>query len=90
MRGLWSEHQAQAERKAAFYTRQQERNAALQAADPAAKLVERVYTGKPSYVGQIFTSLKTVFMGFFLATLVGVPLGILCGVSRAAAPRSIP
>ncbi|MSP43012.1 MAG: ABC transporter permease [Alphaproteobacteria bacterium] len=84
MRGLWSEHQAQGERKAAFYTRQQERNAALQAADPAAKLVERVYTGKPSYVDQIFTSLKTVFMGFFLATLVAVPLGILCGVSRTA------
>ena len=36
----------------------------------------RKYTGKPTYIDQIFTSLKTVFMGFVLATLVAVPIGI--------------
>jgi len=42
----------------------------------------RRYTGKPSYIDQIFTSLRTVFAGFLLATLIAVPLGILCGTSK--------
>jgi len=40
------------------------------------------YTGKPTYVDQIITSLKTVFTGFVLASLLAIPLGILCGLSR--------
>ncbi len=40
------------------------------------------YTGKPTYIDQIFTSLKTVFTGFVLATLIAVPLGILAGLSK--------
>jgi nitrate/nitrite transport system permease protein len=40
----------------------------------------RPYTGKPTFVDQIFTSLKTVFTGFVIATVVAVPLGILCGL----------
>ncbi len=40
------------------------------------------YTGKPTYIDQIFTSLKTVFAGFLLATLIAVPLGILCGAEQ--------
>ncbi len=35
----------------------------------------------PTFVDQIFTSVKTVFFGFALATLIAVPLGVLCGVS---------
>ena len=34
-----------------------------------------------SFVGQIGTSLKTVFAGFFLALLIAVPLGIVIGLS---------
>ena len=33
----------------------------------------RKYTGKPTYIDQILTSLKTVFTGFLLATLIAVP-----------------
>jgi nitrate/nitrite transport system permease protein len=84
MQGLWADHQAQGEQKAAFHARQQERNAKLLAADPNAITMEREYTGKPTYVDQIFTSLQTVFMGFFLATIVAVPIGIICGVSSTA------
>ena len=40
------------------------------------------YTGRPTYIDQIFTSLKTVFTGFLFATLLAVPIGILCGMSR--------
>lgn len=40
-----------------------------------------VYTGRPSFVDQIFRSLKTVFAGFFLAFLIAVPIGIFIGLS---------
>jgi nitrate/nitrite transport system permease protein len=41
----------------------------------------RTYSGRPTYLDQILTSLKTVFMGFLLASLVAIPLGVLCGLS---------
>lgn len=41
----------------------------------------RRYSGSPSYVDQILTSLKTVFTGFVIASLIAIPLGILCGLS---------
>jgi len=41
----------------------------------------RPFNGKGTYLDQIGTSLFTVFTGFFLATLVAVPLGLLCGMS---------
>ena len=40
-----------------------------------------VYTGRPSFVDQIFRSLKTVFAGFLLALFIAVPLGIFIGLS---------
>ena len=46
--------------------------------------VERAYTGAPSYYAQIWTSIKTVFFGFMIATVVAVPLGILAGLSPTA------
>ncbi|GAL77426.1 nitrate ABC transporter permease protein [Algibacter lectus] len=39
------------------------------------------YTGRPSFVDQIFRSLKTVFAGFLLALFIAVPLGIFIGLS---------
>lgn len=39
------------------------------------------YTGRPSFVDQIFRSLKTVFAGFLLALIIAVPLGIFIGLS---------
>lgn len=40
------------------------------------------YTGRPSFVDQIFTSLKTVFAGFLLALFIAVPIGIIIGLSK--------
>jgi nitrate/nitrite transport system permease protein len=40
------------------------------------------YTGPPTFIDQIFTSLKTVAMGFVLASVVAVPLGLVAGMSR--------
>lgn len=78
---LWLDHAAEREKAAAFYERQEKRNAAKLAKDPGAEIRLVKYTGKPTYIDQILTSLKTVFTGFLLATLVAVPLGILCGLS---------
>ncbi len=39
------------------------------------------YTGRPSFVDQIMTSIKTVFAGFFLALFLAVPVGIVLGLS---------
>ncbi|MGB2128534.1 MAG: ABC transporter permease [Flavicella sp.] len=39
------------------------------------------YTGRPSFVDQIYTSLKTVFAGFLLAFLIATPIGIIIGLS---------
>jgi nitrate/nitrite transport system permease protein len=78
---LWEAHKAGRADAAAFYERQATRNAEKLAADPKAEIVVRKYTGKPTFIDQIFTSLKTVFVGFLLATLVAVPLGVICGLS---------
>lgn len=40
-----------------------------------------VPSSAPTFVDQIFTSLKTVFFGFVIATLIAVPVGVLCGMS---------
>jgi nitrate/nitrite transport system permease protein len=40
------------------------------------------YTGRPSFVDQIGTSLKTVAAGFLLALFIAVPLGIIIGLSE--------
>jgi nitrate/nitrite transport system permease protein len=40
------------------------------------------WSGAPTFVDQIFTSLKTVALGFILATLVAVPLGLVAGMSK--------
>ncbi len=40
-----------------------------------------VPSSAPTFVDQIFTSLKTVFFGFAVATLVAIPIGVLCGMN---------
>ncbi|MDF1668662.1 MAG: ABC transporter permease [Roseovarius sp.] len=46
--------------------------------------VQRAYTGAPSYYSQIWTSIKTVFFGFLIASAVAIPLGIAAGLSPTA------
>lgn len=47
----------------------------------AAEAASARYSAGPSYVDQILTSLKTVFAGFLVASLIAVPIGVLCGSS---------
>ena len=80
---LWEDHQREREKAAAFYERQELRNAKLVAAGKADKVKHRNYTGKPTYLDQILTSLFTVGLGFAIATIIAVPLGVASGLSRA-------
>ncbi len=43
---------------------------------------EKPYPGKDTYTMQIITSLKTVFAGFCIASLIAIPIGILCGLNK--------
>ncbi|HEY6511666.1 MAG TPA: ABC transporter permease [Burkholderiaceae bacterium] len=79
---LWADHVAERGKRAEFLARQAERNKQRQAADPAYQPRQFEWTGKPTYIDQIVTSLVTVFTGFLLATVVAVPLGILAGSSK--------
>lgn len=79
---LWNDHKAERAKRVTFYERQAKRNAERLAADPQTTISKVKYTGKPTYIDQIGTSLKTVFTGFVLASLVAIPLGIVCGLSQ--------
>ena len=81
---LIDEHSAQREKADAFYARQEERNAARVAKDPTYVPKIRDFTGAPTFFDQIWTSLYTVMVGFFIASIVAVPVGILCGLSKSA------
>ncbi len=79
---LWADHKAERDKEVAFHERQVQRNADRLAEDPTVEPSKMKYTGKPTYIDQIFTSLYTVFAGFLLASIVAIPLGILCGLSE--------
>lgn len=81
---LLEEHRREREKAKAFYERQERRNAAKLAEDPDAEVRIRPYTGKPTFLDQIVTSIATVAAGFALASLIAVPVGILCGLSATA------
>lgn len=80
-KNLWADHLEGRNKERAFYARQDKRNAAWIEKGKPERVKYRTYTGAPTYVDQIYTSLKTVFLGFLIATLIAVPLGILCGLS---------
>ncbi|MBU1666479.1 MAG: ABC transporter permease [Gammaproteobacteria bacterium] len=82
--GLLAEHQAERQRQTAFIERQEVRNTEILAADPQAQVTIRPYTGKPTFIDQIGTSLFTVLSGFVLASLIAIPLGILIGLNESA------
>ena len=77
-----ADHARERDKEAAFHERQEARNAKLVADGRADKVKVRAYTGKPTYVDQILTSLKTVALGFLIATLIAIPVGVASGLSR--------
>jgi len=79
---LYTEHNRERDKAAAFYQRQEERNAKRVAQDPSYEPKIRAYTGKETFVDQIVTSLITVMSGFILAAALAIPLGIAIGLSK--------
>lgn len=75
--GLWKDHKQVAKDKSDFRTRTAAVNKKLKAQGKPAI----TYTGRPSFVDQIKTSLKTVFAGVLLAIFIAVPIGIATGLS---------
>jgi nitrate/nitrite transport system permease protein len=49
----------------------------------AATFRSHTYAGPPTFFDQIRVSLFTVSVGFLVATIIAVPLGIFCGLSKA-------
>ncbi|MEM6565033.1 MAG: ABC transporter permease [Pseudomonadota bacterium] len=79
---LHEDAQAKAASKAAFEEKVAKLNERLISQGKEPK--ERAYTGAPTYYQQIWTSIKTVFFGFMIATVIAVPLGIAAGLSPTA------
>ncbi len=80
--GLVDEHEAEQDKKTAFYQRQEQRNADKLKADPDFKATVRPYTGRPTFFDQITTSLITVATGFLVASLIAIPMGIILGLNQ--------
>ncbi len=81
---LHADAQAKADSEAKHNARVQERNQRLIDNGQADRVKDIPYTGAPSYYDQIWTSIKTVFFGFLIATFIAVPLGIMAGLSPTA------
>ncbi len=81
---LAAEHQQERQREQDFIARQDVRNAQILTANPQAHVEIRPYTGKPTFLDQVGTSLFTVLSGFILASLIAIPLGILIGLNESA------
>ncbi|MEW4983112.1 MAG: ABC transporter permease [Cycloclasticus sp.] len=82
-KSLADDHYKEKAKEVAFYQRQDVRNAKKLEKNPDAVIKIRAYTGKATYPQQIVTSLVTVFAGFVLASIVAIPLGVICGLSPA-------
>jgi nitrate/nitrite transport system permease protein len=80
--GLYGEYVAASDAEAAFYAQQEANNAAARASGNVSAISDFEYSGSPTFLDQILTSLKTVALGFALATLLAVPLGLMAGLSQ--------
>ncbi len=78
---LLGEHAESRAKEQKFYERQEKRNAKKLEKNPDYVAKIRPYTGAPTFIDQILTSLVTVMAGFILASLIAIPLGILIGLS---------
>jgi nitrate/nitrite transport system permease protein len=79
--GLVQEYKDEKQRKEDFYQRQEARIAKMKAQRPDAEVPVREYSGAPTYLEQIGTSLRTVFTGFLFAAAIAIPFGIVIGLS---------
>lgn len=79
---LITEYKEERAKEREFGAKEKIRVEQKRAENPGQEIKTRKFSGKPTYLDQIITSLSTVFAGFMIASLIAVPLGILCGLSR--------
>lgn len=79
---LYEEWSAAQAAEADFYAQQDAANEAAIAAGNPAAVQEFDYAGPPTFPDQVLTSLETVALGFVLASLIAVPIGLVCGLSK--------
>lgn len=79
-RGLWDAFLASREEERAFYAAQEATN--IQRAAEGLPAQNFVFTGPVTFVDQIWTSLRTVALGFAIGTIIAVPIGLLSGLSK--------
>ncbi len=80
-RVLYVEHRSEREKEVVFYQRQEKRNSERLLVEPDAEVKIRAYTGKPTFVDQIITSIVTVLTGFMIAAVIAIPIGIVSGLN---------
>jgi nitrate/nitrite transport system permease protein len=81
-KSLWEEYSQEKIKEKEFYERQTELKTKFIAKFPDKPWKERSYAGKDTFIAQIVTSLKTVFAGFLIASLIAIPFGLICGMSQ--------
>ncbi len=79
---LVDEYKSEKAREAQFYERQEKRNQEMLAQNPDAQIIEREFSGRPTFFNKIETSLITVLSGFLMATIIAIPVGIMIGLSQ--------
>jgi nitrate/nitrite transport system permease protein len=83
-KGLHADAVVKWDKEAVFNERLALRNQKLVDAGREADVKIIAYTGSPTYYGQIWTSINTVFFGFLIASVIAIPLGIAAGLSPTA------
>ena len=82
---LYGEHKEERLKEEAFYERMQQRldraTAAGRPQEDLDRITARKYTGAPTFIDQIGTSLITVAVGFLIGSIIAIPIGIMCGMS---------
>ncbi len=76
---LLADHQIIAGKKVAFKAKTAKVNASRRAKGKSAIK----YTGRPSFVDQVLTSIQTVIAGVLLAIFFAIPIGIVLGLSES-------
>ena len=80
--GLYDDWQAERAAESQFYTDQEARNAVLIAEGRTDEVQDFAYTGATTFPDQIWTSLRTVALGFLIGSVIAIPIGLLAGLSR--------
>jgi len=79
---MLAQHKIQKEKRAAHKAKEARKKEKYEQSFPGKTYEASQFTGPETIIDYVRTSLITVFFGFFLAVLIAVPLGVLCGLSK--------